>query len=120
VLTQGGKELELFEEDTGMCCIRELCVLYCVYLTSASFYFELLFTRPSFLELLIPLRSNRHFLSNDDSDCLEGKRENYQVSSVQYCVQQLCTVQCTHMNSCVLLVRLSFFAVILCVAVYQC
>jgi len=28
--------------------------------------------------------------------CLEGKRENYQVCSVQYCVQQLCTVQCTH------------------------
>ena len=27
---------------------------------------------------------------------LEGKRENYQVCSVQYCVQQLCTVQCTH------------------------
>ena len=28
--------------------------------------------------------------------CLEGKGENYQVCSVQYCVQQLCTVQCTH------------------------
>jgi len=25
-------------------------------------------------------------------DCLEGKRENYQVCSVQHCVQQLCTV----------------------------
>jgi len=24
------------------------------------------------------------------------KKENYQVCSVQYCVQQLCTVQCTH------------------------
>ena len=31
------------------------------------------------------------------NDCLEGKRENYQVCSVQYCVQQLCTVH-THMN----------------------
>ena len=31
-----------------------------------------------------------------DCDCLEGKRENYQVCSVQYCVQQLCTLQCTH------------------------
>jgi len=31
------------------------------------------------------------------NDCLEGKRENYQVGSVQYCVQQLCTVH-THMN----------------------
>jgi len=26
----------------------------------------------------------------------EGKGENYQVCSVQYCVQQLCTVRCTH------------------------
>ena len=31
-------------------------------------------------------------------DFLEGKRKNYQVSSVQYCVQQLYTVNCTHMN----------------------
>ena len=29
--------------------------------------------------------SNRHHQSN--GDCLEGKRENYQVCSVQYCVQ---------------------------------
>ena len=43
-----------------------------------------------------PLPSNRHHQSN--GDCLEGKRENYQVCSVQYCVQQLCTVQCTHVN----------------------
>ena len=40
------------------------------------------------------LPSNRHRQSNDD--CLEGNRENYQVCSVQFCVQQLCTVQCTH------------------------
>jgi len=40
------------------------------------------------------LPSNRHHQSN--GDCLEGKRENYQVCSVQYCAQQLCTVQCTH------------------------
>jgi len=31
------------------------------------------------------LPSNRHHRSN--GDCLEGKRENYQVCSVQYCVQ---------------------------------
>jgi len=43
------------------------------------------------------LPSNRHHQNNDD--CLEGKRENYQVCSVQYCVQQLCTVQCTHILS---------------------
>jgi len=41
-----------------------------------------------------PLPSNRYHQSNDD--CLEGKRENYQVCSVQYCVQQLYTVNCIH------------------------
>ena len=41
-----------------------------------------------------PLPSNRHHPSS--GDCLEGKGENYQVCSVQYCVQQLCTVRCTH------------------------
>ena len=45
----------------------------------------------------LPLPSNnRHHRSN--SDCLEGKWETYHVCSVQCCVQQLCTVQCTHMN----------------------
>jgi len=42
----------------------------------------------------LTLPSNRHHRSN--GDCLEGKRENYQVCSVQYCAQQLYTVQCTH------------------------
>jgi len=41
-----------------------------------------------------PFPSNRHHRSN--GDCLEGKRENYQVCYVQYCVQQLYTVNCTH------------------------
>ena len=41
-----------------------------------------------------PLPSNRHHRSS--GDCLEGKGENYQVCSVQYCAQQLCTVRCTH------------------------
>jgi len=45
---------------------------------------------------LSPLPSNRHHWSNDD--CLEGKRENYQVCSVQYCVQQLCTHIWTHLT----------------------
>ena len=40
------------------------------------------------------LPSNRHHRSN--GDCLEGKGWNYQVCSVQYCVQQFCTVRCTH------------------------
>ena len=34
--------------------------------------------------------------ANNVDTILEGKGENYQVCSVQYCVQQLCTVQCTH------------------------
>jgi len=42
----------------------------------------------------IPLPSNRHHRCN--GDCMEGKGENYEVCSVQYCVQQLCTVQCGH------------------------
>jgi len=33
-----------------------------------------------------PLPSNRHHRSN--GDCVEGKRENYRVCSVQYCVQR--------------------------------
>ena len=40
------------------------------------------------------LLGNRHHRSCGDH--LEGKGENYQVCSVQYCVQQLCTVRCTH------------------------
>ena len=43
-----------------------------------------------------PLPSNRHCRSNGDH--LEGKRENYQVCSVPYCVQQLYPVNCTDMN----------------------
>ena len=35
-----------------------------------------------------PLPSNRHHRSS--GDCLEGRRENCQVCSVQYCVQQSC------------------------------
>jgi len=41
-----------------------------------------------------PFPSNRHHWSN--GDCLEDKKENYQVCSVQYRVQQLYTVNCTH------------------------
>ena len=48
--------------------------------------------RTIFPPSLHPLPSNRHHRSNG----LERKRENYQVCSAQYCVQQLCTVQCTH------------------------
>jgi len=41
-----------------------------------------------------PLPSIRHH--RRCGDCLGGKGGNYQVCSVQYCVQQLCTVRCTH------------------------
>ena len=47
-----------------------------------------------YLVCFTPLPSNRHHRSS--GDCLEGKGGNYQVCSVQYCVQQLCTVRCTH------------------------
>jgi len=42
---------------------------------------------------LSPLPSNRHHRSS--GDCVEGRGGNCQVCSVQYCVQQLCTVRCT-------------------------
>ena len=92
----------------------------------------------SFDYCLNPLPSHRHNRSNDD--CLEGKRKNYEVHFVQYCVQQFCTVQCTNIWTdltvvcwlnlalmwlyCVLqitCVRFSFFGVIiLCFVVYLC
>jgi len=46
------------------------------------------------LSHLCSLPSNRHHPSS--GDCPEGKGENYEVCSVHYCVQQLCTVRCTH------------------------
>jgi len=68
-----------------------------------------------------PLVENRDHRSNDD--CLESESENY-VCSVQYCVHQLCTVQCTRiwldLTVVCLLVRFSFSVVILCVTVYLC
>jgi len=39
----------------------------------------------SFSPVDAPFPQNRHHRSS--GDCLEGKRENYQVCSVQYCVQ---------------------------------
>jgi len=59
-------------------------------------------TWPKFRKILLimlllispPFPSNRHHRSSG-GDCLEGKRENYQVCSVQYCVQQLYTMNCT-------------------------
>jgi len=42
------------------------------------------------------LPSNRHHRSNGDS--LEGKSENYQVCSVQYCVQHVHSAMHTHTN----------------------
>ena len=74
-----------------------LCSCWSVIISQmllSSTCWRLVFCLVQSLSRLLP--SNRHHRSN--GDCLEGKRENYQVCSVQYCVQQLCTVQCTHMN----------------------
>ena len=71
-----------------------------------------------------PLPSNRHHRSSDD--CLEGKGENYQVCSVQYCVQELCTVQCTHTHEQTnrsldwVLSHLAHFTVLRFIFVYVC
>ena len=46
---------------------------------------------------LTPPPSSRHRLSY--GDCLEDERENYQNCSVLCCVQQLCTVICTHIRA---------------------
>ena len=74
---------------SSLCC--ELCVMLSLSISSklpvVGFTFSAVW--------VAPLPSNRH-RSNDD--CLEGKRKNYLVCSVQYCAQQLCTVQCTHIN----------------------
>jgi len=50
-------------------------------------------THGKFLEDYHP-PSNRQHLSYDD--CLKDKRENYQNCYLLCCVQQLCTVICTH------------------------
>jgi len=53
-----------------------------------------------------PLPSNTHHRSN--GDCLEGKRENYQVCSVQYCSQKLCTMRCTLIWTDLTVLRIGF------------
>jgi len=73
-----------------MAALRSRCGHYIFvlwFLRLSSFFMAALWNRA-------PLPSNRHHLSN--GDCLEGKGGNYQVCSVQYCAQQLCTVRCTH------------------------
>ena len=76
------------------------CTVYvrkCLYFTMGApihqncpFPWNIWVTRDAFGPSPVP--SNRHHRSN--GDCLEGKGENYQVCSVQYCVQQLWTAQC--------------------------
>jgi len=66
-----------------------ICIV-CLFTCLSHLLFVYLFFFPP------PFPSNRHHLSN--GDCLEGNRDNHQVCSVQYCVQQLYTVNCTHMN----------------------
>jgi len=55
-----------------------------------GFFFYLLFPR------LIPAVADWLSTILPRCGCLEGNRENYQVCSLQYCVQQLYTVNCTH------------------------
>ena len=70
--------------------IRELGISY---VDHTVLQWILNYYRPEWLKMT-PLPSNRHH--RRCGDCLEGKGENYLVCSVQYCVQQLCTVRCTH------------------------
>jgi len=70
---------------TGTTCLSSQ-LLSKVTVTSCSFYIK----RSCVHLAACPLPSSRHHRSN--GDCVDGKRENYQVC----CVQQLCTVQCTH------------------------
>ena len=63
---------------------------YRYFEAGGSISFSLMFS----VGFATPLPSNRHHRRCGDR--LEGKGENYQVCSVQYCVQQLCTVRCTH------------------------
>jgi len=69
-------------------------LLYCCWLCP---YHRNLFCCSTKIISSFPSLSLRHHRSS--GDCLEGKRENYHVCSVQYCVQQLCTVQCTHIRT---------------------
>jgi len=69
-------------------------VLHRFWAHHSRFTTGLLGTRIIFTLCICPLPLNRHHKSIDD--CLEGKWENYHICSVQYFVQQLCTVQCTH------------------------
>ena len=57
-----------------------------------------------------PLLSNRYHWNNDD--CQEGKRENYHDCSVQYCVQQLCTLHLNKPNSWLDLALLWLYSVL--------
>ena len=80
----------------GVFCVIIWQTARCLFFTIVMCVFDVLLIKGSLL--ITPGNttppSNRHHQNN--GDCLEGKWENYQVCSVQYCVQQLCTVQCTH------------------------
>jgi len=94
-----GKELNLRSLCSLLKCWVDISLLTFITLASilVCFYSMLLWPATSSNPTHeYPLPSNRHHQSS--GDCLEGKGENYQVCSVQYCVQQLCTVRYTHMN----------------------
>jgi len=103
-----GRRLDVYRTSThgglgvNLECRSETC---CAWLTENTARKKIAKKSPSghtpshnfvglYLRNYCPLPSNRHHRSCGDR--LEGKEENYQVCSVQYCVQQLCTVRCTH------------------------
>jgi len=53
-------------------------------------------TEKRLVELVVVVVVDDPFPQIDIIGAMEGKRENFQVCSMQYCAQQLCTVQCTH------------------------
>jgi len=69
----------------GVLYIRQMCTVIRVTQSSVLISGQ--------LSLHIPLPSNRHHQSN--GDCLEGKKENHQVCSVQ-----LCNIVCYNCAQC--------------------
>ena len=91
-------DLLCVERDVKQLLTHSLTNSMCVSMDLQCSWFSQLISEIVFncshLVISPPLPSNRHHRSCGDR--LEGKGENYPVCSVQYCVQQLCTVRCTH------------------------
>jgi len=81
------------------CCNEHVCISVCLHVsktTCPSFTkFSVLITC-SCGSVLLRRWCSTSFTSSCVDVYLESKMKNYQVCSVQYCVQQLCTVRYTH------------------------